>query len=68
MQTYEVVTKGRLSPALVRGLYGFTLDRVQDGKSYLLGTMPDQGRLFRALEVLRDLHVELVSIAAAPTD
>jgi hypothetical protein len=67
-QTYEVVTKGRLTPPIVCGLAGFDLVRVRDGMSYLVGTIPDQAGLFDMLKVLRDLHVELVSIETVPTD
>jgi hypothetical protein len=67
-QTCEVVTKGRLSPALVCGLEGFDLVRVQDGKSYLVGTFASQARLFDMLEVFRDLNIEVVSIDVAPID
>jgi hypothetical protein len=41
---------------------------VRDGKSYLVGTASSQEVLFRTLEVLRDLHVPLVSIEAVSTD
>jgi hypothetical protein len=64
-QTYEVVTKGRLSASLLSGLHGLDLDRVQDGKSYFSATVSDQAVLFRALTVLRDLNVELLSITAS---
>jgi hypothetical protein len=64
-QTYEVVTKGRLSASLLSGLHGLDLDRVQDGKSYFSATVSDQAVLFQALTVLRDLNVELLSITAS---
>jgi hypothetical protein len=41
---------------------------VRAGKSYLVGTASSQEVLFRTLEVLRDLHVPLVSIEAVSTD
>lgn len=65
-QTYEVVTKGRLSPALVSALAGFKLVRVVRGKSHPLATVPDQAGLVKLLEALRDLNVEVVSIDVTP--
>jgi hypothetical protein len=67
-QTFEVVTKGRLTPALVISLHGFDLVRVEDGRSYLVGTVPNQAVLHAMLNVLRDLNVELISIQAIPAD
>jgi hypothetical protein len=67
-QAYEVVTKGRLTPAVVGGLVGFGLVRVRDGKTYLAGTASSQEDLFRTLEVLRDLNVALISIEAVSSD
>jgi hypothetical protein len=63
-QTFEVVTKGRLSPALMISLHEFDLVRVEDGRSYLVGTVPNQAVLHAMLNVLRDLNVELISIQA----
>jgi hypothetical protein len=67
-QTYEIVTKGRLSPALVNGLGSFDVVRVEGGRSYLVGTVPDQARLHELFKVLRDLNVELISIDVVPDD
>lgn len=67
-RTYEVVTSGSLNPALVGGLHGFDVVRVEGGRSYLVGTLPDQAMLHQLLETLRSLDVELVSIEAVPPD
>ncbi len=67
-QTYEVVTKGRLSPALVSSLGEFDVVRVEEGRTYLVGTVPDQARLHELFKVLRDLNVELISIDVVPAD
>jgi hypothetical protein len=67
-QTYEVVTLGELSPASVVGLHVFDVVRVEDGRSYLVGTVRDRAELHELLEVLRDLNIELISIDAVPED
>jgi hypothetical protein len=67
-RTYEIATKGLLSPALVVGLHEFDVVRVEDGCSYLVGTVPDQAGLHALLRVLRERNVELISIDAVPED
>ncbi len=67
-RTYEVVTSGRLNPALVGGLHGFDVVRVEGGRSYLVGTLLDQAKLHELLETLRSLDIALVSIAAVPAE
>jgi hypothetical protein len=61
-ETYEIVTRGRMSPPLVHALDGFTVLRVEYGLSHLIGTVPDQARLHEILRLLRDMSTELVSI------
>jgi hypothetical protein len=61
-ETYEVVTMGRLSPALVNALDGFFVGRFDRGLSYLVGICPDQDRLHGLLELLSDMNIELVAI------
>jgi hypothetical protein len=63
-ETYEVVTMGRLSPALVNALDGFFVARFDRGLSYLVGTCPDPDRLHGLLRLLRDMNIELVAINA----
>jgi hypothetical protein len=61
-ETYEIVTRGRMSPPLVHALDEFTVERVEHGLSHLIGTVPDQARLHEILRLLRDMSIELVSI------
>jgi hypothetical protein len=57
-----------LSSVLLVALHGFDLVRMQDGKSYLVGTFPDQAGLFEMLGVLRDLNIAVVSIEMTSSD
>jgi hypothetical protein len=61
-ETYEVVTKGKLSPALVNALDGYFVARFDRGFSHLVGVCPDQERLHGLLRLLRDMNIELLSI------
>jgi hypothetical protein len=61
MDTYEVVVKGRLSPALIRGT-GMELSSFQDGCTRLKAPGFDQVRLHTLFALLRDLNIELVSV------
>jgi hypothetical protein len=66
-ETYEIVTRGRMSPSLVDALDEFTVARVEHGLSQLVGTVPDQAHLHEILRLLRDMNIELVSINSVPT-
>jgi hypothetical protein len=59
--SHEVVVKGRLSDALLRGT-GTELIRCQDGLSHLLARDFDQPRLHTLFELFGDLNIELVSV------
>ncbi|HEV7184243.1 MAG TPA: hypothetical protein VGN33_07085 [Leifsonia sp.] len=69
---FEIVVKGTLSPALVEALSGFAVDRVENGRTHLVGVVPDQARLIGILDLLRELTIELVSVnpflADSPND
>jgi hypothetical protein len=61
-ETYEVVTGGRPSPAVLSAMGGFEVASVEHGLSHLVGQIPDQDRMHELLRLLRDLNIELVSI------
>lgn len=61
-EVFEIVVKGTLSLPLIEALEGFTVTRVEDGNTYLLGDVPDQARLQGVLAMLADLTVELISV------
>jgi hypothetical protein len=65
-ETFEIVVKGTLSPALVAAIDGFTVSSSDRGLTRLVGTVPDQARLLGLLENLRDLTIELVSVNPLP--
>ncbi len=63
-ESFEIVVRGRLTPALVGALDGFEVVRYSQGLTYLRGWVPDQARLHSLLGVLRDLNIELKSVSA----
>lgn len=65
-QSIEIVVKGRLSPTLIAAIDGFEVSGVEDGRTTLLGWIPDQARLHSTIELLRDLNIALVSVNPAP--
>lgn len=58
----EVVVRGRLGPDLIAALQGFTVAAVADGRTSLVGQICDQARLIGLLEMLDELHIEVVSV------
>ncbi len=63
VDSYEIVVKGRLSDALVRGI-GTEVVSCDGGLSYLLARDFDQLRLHTLFELLRDLNIEMLSVNA----
>ena len=61
-ETFEIVVKGTLSPALASAFDGFEVRGIGDGKTRLVGQVPDQARLHGLLELFRDLTIELISV------
>jgi hypothetical protein len=67
MDTYEIVIKGRLSDALIRGT-GTELIDCRQGLSHLLARDFDQLQLHTLFELFRDLNIELTSVNVAAPD
>jgi hypothetical protein len=65
-RSYEIQVKGTLSPTLIAVIEGFEVSHVEQGRTTLVGWVPDQTRLFSTLAVLRDLNIELVSLNPGP--
>lgn len=65
-QSFQIVVKGRLSPTLVAAMDGFEVIGVDEGRTTLVGWIPDQARLHSTFALLRDLNIELVSVNPAP--
>ena len=61
-ETFEIVVRGTLSPSLVAALDGFTVSRIENGMTHLVGSILDQAQLLGVLEGLRDLTIELISV------
>lgn len=60
----EVVVEGNLGSLLERvgALHGFTCTAAQHGGTRIVGTVPDQATLLGLLELLDELHVEVMSV------
>jgi hypothetical protein len=65
-QLVEVIVRGRLGPDLVAALQGFTVGTTRDGRTSLVGRVPDQTRLMGLLSMLDELHIEVVSVNPVP--
>ena len=65
-RSFRIEVKGTLSPALIAAVGGFEVSCVEQGRTTLVGWVPDQVRLFSTLEVLRDLNIELISLNSGP--
>lgn len=61
-QEIEVVVGGRLGPDLVAALDGFSVSVDDAGHSHVVGSVPDQPRLFGLLEMFDSLHIEVISV------
>jgi hypothetical protein len=60
--TFEIVIKGTLSPTLLMAFDGFELSHCDQGRSHLIGWVPDQAQLHSTIQVMRDLNIELISV------
>jgi hypothetical protein len=62
-QTVEIVVGGPLSPDLVvTALEGFTVTTDEQGRTHVIGAVPDQARLIGLLAMLDGLHVTVISV------
>jgi hypothetical protein len=59
---YQVMVRGRMSPALTDSFTAFEIDTDTDGLTRLIGDVPDQSHLLGLLTALNDLHIEIVSV------
>jgi hypothetical protein len=61
-EVFEVVVRGRLSPALLASFSGFDATHCTDGHTHLLGAVPDQAKIHGLFNTLLGLNIELVSV------
>ncbi len=61
-ERFEIVVKGKLSPAVVVAMVGFEVSEESQGVTRLVGWVPDQTRLLSVLVTLRDLNIGLKSV------
>lgn len=59
---YEITVEGHLKPNRLKDFEGFTATPLPDGKTKLLGNLPDQAALFFILSLIRDMNLPLVSV------
>ncbi len=62
IRTFEVIVRGRLSPRLIVAFEDFEATHCDHGMTHLVGCVPDQEALHQLFRLLRDLHIELVSV------
>ena len=62
MHTFEVIVRGRLSPALLAAFGDFEAAHVDGGGLTRLVGRADQNTLHELFRLLQDLSVELVSV------
>jgi hypothetical protein len=59
---YEIIVRGRLSSTLVTALGDFDVFEIANGRSHLVGPVPDQSRLHGLFQLIRELNIELISV------
>jgi hypothetical protein len=62
---YRIAVRGRLSGHLASAFDGFALEPGNE-RSVLVGEIRDQAHLYGILDQVRDLGLELVSVATDP--
>lgn len=58
----QVVVRGRLSPELVATLSEFEISTGSDGRTSVVGVIPDQAKLIGLLDLLDQFHIEVLSV------
>ena len=62
MSHYEITVDGLVGPTVLSALEGFEATTTAVGRSRLVGEVVDQAALHGILELLQDLHVDIVDI------
>lgn len=62
---YQVMVRGRMSPALMASFAAVRVDIETGGLTRLISEVPDQSHLLGLLAALNDLHIEIVSVNPA---
>lgn len=62
VERFEIVVRGRLSPALAAAFDGFDVSHCTDGLTHLVGPVPDQAKIHALFQILSDFNIELVSV------
>ena len=65
-QVMQVVVRGRLSPELVAALSEFEISTGPDGRTSVVGVIPDQAKLIGLLDLLDQFHIEVLSVNPVP--
>ncbi|QEV99301.1 hypothetical protein F6J84_03660 [Microbacterium caowuchunii] len=61
-QMIEIVVQGTLGEALGTAIGNFRVARVENGRTHLIGPVPDQARLQGILTQLSSLNIPLISV------
>ncbi len=62
MICYEITVEGHLTLNRLKDFEGFSATPLPDGKTKLMGCLPDQAALFSILSLIRDMNLPLVSV------
>ena len=68
VEEFEIVVRGKLSPALASALVGFDVNHCTDGLTHLVGPVPDQAKIHGLFQTLSDFNIELVSVNPVSRD
>jgi hypothetical protein len=63
----EVVVRGRLGPDIIAALQEFDVRSDDQGRTSIVGAVPDQSKLFGLLDLLDRLHIEVISVNPVDT-
>ena len=66
--TFEIVINGTLSEPIAALIDGFQTSRIENGLTYLIGSVPDQAKLQGLLTLFGNLNIELVSVNPIPQE
>ncbi len=68
MIAYEITVEGHLHKNRLEDFEGLSALSLPDGKTRLLGALPDQTALFSVLNRIRDMNLQLASVQQQTTN
>jgi hypothetical protein len=62
MGYYEIILASHIDKKRARDFPGLDFTYIEDGKTMLYGTLPDQAAMFSVISKIRDMNLTLISI------